>query len=188
MNFFAKVPGFEGKPLACIKIGPPETKSLGLEGRLEQKITIARAKKAGDSLLKELLTLQESVFGCGRQGRRSEILSTVSSLDRGALFLAFHHLNICGFLLVGRSVAKGVWRVRGIGVASLYRGLGIGTALLGQGINFIRKVQAARLVSYVERGNRPSLNLHYKLGFHIDREARFPASELHVRLVFHPDR
>ena len=188
MNFFAKVPGFEGKPLACIKIGPPETKSLGLEGRFEQKITIARAQKAGDRLLKELLTLQESVFGCTRQGRRSEILSTVSSRDRDALFLAFHNLKICGFLLVRMSVAKGVWRVSGIGVASRYRGLGIGTVLLGQGINFIRKVQAARLVSYVERENRPSLNLHYKLGFRIDRGSRFPASELHARLVFQHDK
>lgn len=147
---------------------------------------VARKLTRGDSdIMKDLAALHDRVFLCRRHNRISELQEIAAAPETGAVFIALHGSMISGFVHVRYARRIHEWVVRGIGMDRPYRRTGIGCMLLETAAGFVNdNVHAGKLVSYVDRGNIPSLRLHEKAGFIIDSGFPFGKSELRYRLVY----
>ena len=153
------------------------------EGSIRPFISLHQAGRRDHELLEELARLQDSIFRCRRHNRLSELIKIAARPENSALYLALHGRRVSGFILVRRSTRHSEWHVRGVGVHGPYRRMGIGTLLLREAMRLVSGIKGEALVSYVDRKNIPSLKLHMKAGFFVDRKSRPAATELRWRMV-----
>ncbi len=169
---------------------PSYNKAHGLDAgkiisaSIRPQVLIKRVEGLDFNIIKALIRLQESVFGCPRHARKSQLIQVVSCPETTGLFVALHGKRVCGFVLVERSSGKNQCFIRGIGVLRAYRSQGVGSKLLSHAVGFAVEIRAQILVSYVDRQNLPSLGLHRKLGFHEEKLPGLLNPELRRRLVF----
>lgn len=147
-------------------------------------LRISRVQHPAQDLLETVVRLQERVFGCYRPGRFLDLKALLADPETSCLYLAFNHGEPVGFAMARHCIRRHEWVISGIGVDSPYRQRGLGLRLLSATVTGILSCNMDRIVSYVDRGNIPSLNLHRRAGFRPERSAVLPASELRQRMVF----